>query len=125
MLKVVTSARPTPIPPMRIKLEREAADVAQDDPPPAAILEALSRFTLYRLQDRARQEADSEEYESATRHLKNLAALLLTQGEKDLAKTALLEAEQTEKMQAFSKEGSKEIKYGTRALLSSAAEKLE
>ena len=124
-LKVVMSARPTPIPPMHLTLEREAADVAQDDPPPAAILEALSRFTLYRLQDRARQEADSEEYASATRHLKNLAALLLTQGEKDLAKTAMLEAEQTENMQAFSKEGSKQIKYGTRALLSSAAEKFQ
>ena len=85
----------------------------------------FSRFTLYRLQDRARQEADSEEYASATRHLKNLAALLLTQGEKDLAKTAMLDAEQTENMQAFSKEGSKQIKYGTRALLSSAAEKFQ
>jgi Ca-activated chloride channel family protein len=125
MLKVIMTARPTPIPPIPVKFEREAADSPHDDPPPAAILEALSRFTLYRLQERARQEADSQEYDSATRHLKNLAALLLTQGEKDLAKTALLEAEQTQKMQAFSKEGSKEIKYGTRALLSSAAERLE
>jgi Ca-activated chloride channel family protein len=124
-LKVIMTARPTPIQPIPVKFEREAADSPQDDPPPAAILEALSRFTLYRLQERARQEADSQEYDSATRHLKNLAALLLTQGEKDLAKTALLEAEQTQKMQAFSKEGGKEIKYGTRALLSSAAERLE
>ncbi len=109
--------------PVRIRLEREVADVPRDDPPPAAILDALSRFTLYRLQERARQEADAQEYEAATRHLRSLAALLLTQGEKDLAKTALLEAEQTQKMQALSKEGGKEIKYGTRALFGVASEK--
>jgi Ca-activated chloride channel family protein len=123
VLRVLVVALPTPIPPIRIRLEREAADAAQDDPPPAAILDALSRFTLYRLQERARLEADAQEYDSATRHLKNLAALLLTQGEKDLAKTALLEAEQTQKMQALSKEGGKQIKYGTRALFGAAAEK--
>ena len=123
-LRIVTSSRTTPAPGMRVRLEREAADIAKDDPPPPAILDALSRFTLYRLQEKARQEADAEEYESATRHLKSLAALLLTQGEKDLAKTALLEAEQTQKMQGLSKEGGKEIKYGTRALLGAAVERL-
>ena len=121
MLRLVMAANP--VPPVRIRLEREVADVPKSDPPPPAILDALSRFTLYRLQERARQESDDEEYESATRHLRNLAALLLTQGEKDLAKTALLEAEQTQKMQALSKEGGKEIKYGTRALLGLTAEK--
>lgn len=120
-LKVIVTARPTPIPPIRLKLEREAADNPKTDPPPPAILSALSRLTLYRLQERARQEADAQRYDSATRHLKNLASLLLTQGEKDLAKTALLEAENMERMQSFSEEGSKEIKYGTRALLVSAA----
>ncbi len=110
--------------PVRVHLQREAADVARNDAPPPVILEALSRFTLYRLQERARQEADMEEFESATRHLKNLAALLLTQGEKDLAKTALLEAEQTERMLHVSKEGGKAIKYGTRSLMGSTLERL-
>ena len=122
-LRAVITGHPTPTGAMRFRLQREVADVAQTEPPPAAILDALSRFTLYRLQDRARQEADSEEYEAATRHLKSLAALLLTRGETDLAKTALLEAEQTEKMQALSKEGGKAIKYGTRGLIGRAAEK--
>jgi Ca-activated chloride channel family protein len=123
-LRVQLAARPSPAVPLRVRLEREAADVAQDNPPPAVILDALSRFTLYRLQERARQEADVQEFEAATRHLKNLAALLLTQGEKDLAKTALLEAEQTERMLGVSKEGGKAIKYGTRALLGSSLERL-
>lgn len=122
-LRLAMPARRSPELPVRLKLEREVANVPRDDPPPAAILDALSRFTLYRLQERARQEAEDQEFEAATRHLKNLAALLLSQGEKDLAKTALLEAEQTEKMRALSKEGGKEIKYGTRALFGATAER--
>jgi Ca-activated chloride channel family protein len=124
-LKVLVAARPIPVPPIRVRMEREASDAPQNDPPPPAILNALSRFALYRMQEQARQEVDAEDYESATRHLKSLASLLLQQGEAGLAKTALLEAEQTEKMRAFSKEGSKEIKYGTRSLLLSTAEMSE
>jgi Ca-activated chloride channel family protein len=123
VLKVIMSARPIPIPPIRIKLERDASEIPQNDPPPPAILNALSRFTLYRMQERAHEEADASNFDSATRHLKNLASLLLTQGEKDLAKTALLEAENMERLKAFSQDGGKEIKYGTRALLMSATEK--
>ncbi len=122
-LRIVAAGQSPFIPRVRIRMERETADTAQSEPPPPAILDALSRFTLYRLQERAHEEAETQEYEAATRHLKNLAALLLTQGEKDLAKTALFEAEQTQKMQSLSKEGAKEIKYGTRALLGLAVEK--
>ncbi len=121
-LKIMATARPTPIPPIRIKLDREAGEAAQTDPPPLAILSALSRLMLYRLQERARQEAASGQYEQATQHLKNLAVHLLSQGEKGLAKTALLQAEQMERTKSFNHEGGKEIKYGTRALLFSAAE---
>lgn len=124
-LRVIVSARPIPVAPIRLKLDREVADTPQTDPPPAAILNALSRLTLYRLQERALQEANAKDYDSATRHLKNLAFLLLTQGKKELAKTALLEAENMQRMQSISKEGGKEIKYGTRALLFSAAEGTE
>jgi len=46
-----------------------------------------------------------------------LATNLLAQGERSLARTALIEAENITKIQAFSEEGSKEIKYGTRALI--------
>jgi Ca-activated chloride channel family protein len=120
----VITSNPIPVPPIRLKFEREAGEIPQNDPPPPAILNALSKFTLYRMQERAREEAEAQNYESATRHLKNLASLLLTQGEKDLAKTALLEAENMERLKSFSQDGGKEIKYGTRALLMSAAEKL-
>jgi Ca-activated chloride channel homolog len=124
-LKLVITARPIPIPPIRLKLEREVGETPQNEPPPPAILNALSRFTLYRMQERAHQEAEAKNFDTATRHLKNLASLLLTQGEKDLAKTALLEAENMERLKAFSQDGGKEIKYGTRALLLSATENLQ
>jgi Ca-activated chloride channel family protein len=121
-LKAAVAARPTPIPPLRIRFEQNAANTAGDAPPPVGILRALSRLTLYRLQERAREEAQAGHYESATRHLKNLAQHLLSQGEKELAKTTLLEANNLEHRQALSKNGGKEIKYGTRALLLSASE---
>ena len=120
-LKILASARPIPIPPIRLRLDRETAEAAGNEPPPPAILNALSRLTLYRLQERARLEAQAEDYESATRHLKSLASLLLTRGKKELAKTALLEAENMQRMH-ISPEGGKEIKYGTRALILSATE---
>ncbi len=121
-LKIISSARPTPIPPIRIKLERGVGQAAQADPPPLAVLSALSRLTLYRLQERARQEVTAGQYEQATQHLKHLAVHLLSQGEQSLAKTALLQAEQMERTKSFSNEGDKQIKYGTRALLFSAVE---
>jgi len=44
---------------------------------------------------------------------------LLAQGERGLARTALMEAENIQRKKSFSQQGGKEIKYGTRALLTS------
>jgi len=116
-LKIVMAARPTPLPPIRIRLEREVADEPAPVSPPSAILQALSRLTLYRMQERARAESQNGELAQATRSLKNLAAHLLEQGHRDLANTVLLEAENIQRKRAFSLTGEKEIKYATRALL--------
>jgi Ca-activated chloride channel family protein len=116
------SARPTPIPPTRLLLDRPAEPSAQSEPPPVAIQQALSRLALYRLQERARQEVADGEIESATRHLRNLASQLASQGQHELAKTTLLEAENLVRIQTFSGKGGKEIKYGTRALIASPTE---
>ncbi len=62
-------------------------------------------------------EATAGDYEQAAEHLSRLATHLLAQGERELAKTALLEAENIQKKKSFSQQGGKEIKYGTRALL--------
>jgi Ca-activated chloride channel homolog len=87
------------------------------DPPPVEIVDALSRLKFYRLQEQARLEATAGDYEEASEHLSRLATHLLAQGERALAKTALMEAENLQKKKSFSQQGEKEIKYGTRALL--------
>lgn len=116
-LKASITVRPTPVPPIRINLKREVHNNPSMDPPPSRILSALSQLTLYRMQERARAAADQGQYDSASRHLKNLATHLLSQGEHSLAKTALFEADNLERMHAWSADGTKNIKYNTRALL--------
>ncbi|HJS29962.1 MAG TPA: DnaJ domain-containing protein [Anaerolineales bacterium] len=87
------------------------------EPPPDKIVRALSRLTLYRMQEQARAEIAAGNFEQATRRLQNLATHLLSQGEKGLARTVLAEADRLEKEHSFSEQGEKRIKYGTRALL--------
>jgi Ca-activated chloride channel family protein len=116
-LKISMAARPVPVPPIRLNLTRKALREPSPEPPPARIMNALSRLTLFRLQERARVAADANEFDQAARHLHNLATHLLSKGEHSLAKTALFEAENLEKMHAWSASGNKDIKYQTRALL--------
>lgn len=116
-LKISLSGRPQPTPPIRLRLARDVELEPASEPPPTKILSALSRLTLYRLQERAREEAGAGNFDTATRHLKNLASHLLSQGQGQLARTALLEAENLGRVRAWSADGGKEIKYGTRALL--------
>jgi Ca-activated chloride channel family protein len=95
--------------------------VAKDPPPllnpPAALVDALSRLSQYRLQERASQEAAEGDIVSATRRLSTLGTRLLATGQTDLAKVALAEARRLEKTRALSEDAKKHLKYGTRALL--------
>lgn len=116
-LKTSIAARPMPVPPIRLHLTREVHQTPSSNPPPTRILSALSRLTLYRMQERAQVAVDAGQFEVAVRHLQNLATHLLSQGEHSLAKTALFEAENLERMHAWSASGNKDIKYSTRALL--------
>jgi Ca-activated chloride channel homolog len=85
--------------------------------PPADIIDALSRLTLYRLQDKARREVEEGDIIQATKHLQYLATHLLSHGDRDLAHAVLREAEHIQQSHRFSNGGEKQIKYGTRALL--------
>jgi len=116
-LKVSITARPMPVPPIRLKLKREVHSDPSPEPPPTRILSALSRLTLYRMQERARTSADAGQFDAAARQLQALATHLLSKGEHTLAKTALFEADNLEKMHAWSASGNKDVKYSTRALL--------
>jgi Ca-activated chloride channel family protein len=92
-------------------------EAASPEPPSPAIIQALSKLTLYRIQEKARKEVVAGNYEEASGHLQKLATRLLAQGERNLAKTVMLEIEHINKEKAFSELGEKQIKYGTRALL--------
>ena len=116
-LKLAIAALPMPIQPLKIEFLREVKDEAGEEPPPNKIIRSLGKLTLYRMQEKAHREVEDGQFELASQHMKNLATTLLAQGENSLARTALIEAENIAKMQAFSEEGSKEIKYGTRALI--------
>ena len=117
LLKVSITARSTPIQPIRLRLTRGLKAEPATVTPPNKVLSALSRLTLYRMQERASIEAKEGNYEAASRHLQNLATHLLSQGEKQLAKTALLEAEHLENMHRWTTNGNKVMKYHTRALV--------
>jgi len=107
------------IPSYKLKMDlcRPISMDSEPEPPPNSIVQAMSRLTLYRIQERARQEVIAGDVAKATKHLQYLATHLLSQGERELAHTVLVEAEHIHKSQQFSKEGDKRIKYGTRALL--------
>jgi Ca-activated chloride channel family protein len=109
---------------MQMRLQRPVVpDSTQIDSPPAEIIQALSRLMLYRMQERARKEIEKGDINNATRQLQSLAANLLTQGERGLARTIMFEVENLQQKNALSAEGSKKIKYGTRALFVAPSKK--
>jgi Ca-activated chloride channel family protein len=115
-LDISVAAINTAFPPVPITLVVDVKDKLTPEPPPPAIVQALSKLTLYRLQEKARAEVAEGNYDKATEHLQRLATHLLAQGERSLAKTIMLEVEHIEKENSFSEGGEKQIKYGTRAL---------
>jgi Ca-activated chloride channel family protein len=122
-LKVAIASQLMPVPPFRLRLTRPVSETPETDPPPPQIVQALSRLMLYRMQDRARKEAEKGNMETATRQLQTLASNLLTQGERSLAQTILLEVEQMQMQNSLTIEGSKKIKYGTRSLINAPSKK--
>ncbi|MCI0552322.1 MAG: VWA domain-containing protein, partial [Anaerolineae bacterium] len=115
-LKVSIASYPSPVPPLRIHLKRPVSNSPEVEPPPPKIVQALSRLMLYRMQERARKEIEKGNIDTATRQLQTLASNLLAQGERSLAQTILLEVNNLQQKSTLSEEGSKKIKYGTRAL---------
>jgi Ca-activated chloride channel family protein len=101
-----------------VTLSRATSADTKAQPPPKKILEAMSRLTLYRMQEQARVELEFGDYENAANRLQNMATHLFSTGENELAKTVLIEAQNIQNQKVFSKEGRKRIKYGTQALSS-------
>lgn len=100
-----------------LDLTKAVSANAEKEAPPSQLVEAMAKLTLYRMQERVRREVTEGQIDKATRHLHYLATHLLSQGDRELAHTVLIEAEHIQQSRRFSKEGDKRIKYGTRALL--------
>lgn len=85
--------------------------------PVNSIINAISKLTLYRMQEKARQEVRANLPKKASQRLNQLASQLLDQGEKELAINIIHESHNIQRSGYFTKEGEKRIKYGTRRLL--------
>ncbi len=92
------------------------SDAHSTEYPSQQIMQAVSQVTLYRMQERAHLDVEAGNYENASRRLHDLATHLLTQGRRELAQAVLMEADHLHNTKSFSEEGSKRIKYETRAL---------
>jgi Ca-activated chloride channel family protein len=95
----------------------EVVNEAKPEEPPYAILDALSKLTLYRIQEKAEKALAKGNIQEATKHLENLSTRLFQAGEPELAKQAMAEAQRVSQTSALSPEGQKNLKYGTRMLL--------
>lgn len=116
-LSIVRSDKPDSTFQLPLRFTRLIGDLPDSYMPPKPIYQALSHITLYKMQDRARQEVAEGKIEQASLRLQHIATQLLTMGEDKLAETAMLERQRIQKTHAFSEEGEKLIKYGTRSLL--------
>jgi Ca-activated chloride channel family protein len=101
----------------KFSLLRPTAKDPEVEPPPQVLVKAMSRLSLYRMQERAREELESGQVDKATTRLTNLANALLSSGRPDLAHTVRLELKNIQKGDPLSEESKKQIKYGTRALV--------
>jgi Ca-activated chloride channel family protein len=93
---------------------------AQIDDPPLAILDALSKLNLYRMQQRAEDSLRNGNALEATERLKRLATRYLESGQAELAQVTMQEVNRiTANLgnTALSDEGHKKLKYGTRMLM--------
>lgn len=100
-----------------ILLSRLTSAEVSTELPPKPIFQALSQITLFRMQERARQEVAEGKVQDASLRLQRLATQLLSLGEVELAQTAIIEAERIQQTHMLSAEGEKRIKYGTRSFL--------
>jgi Ca-activated chloride channel family protein len=90
-------------------------DITPEDPP-GAIMDALSKLTLYRIQEKAEIALKNGDLASATRHLQNLSTRLFEAGEAELGEQARREASRISSTSAIGAEAQKALKYGTRTL---------
>ncbi len=90
---------------------------AEMEKTPPIIVNALSSLSLYRMQEKAREDVEKGNFKNATRRLQSVASHLIVKGKHELAKTIMHEVESLQSTNHYSELGKKKIKYGTRSLL--------
>jgi Ca-activated chloride channel family protein len=103
----------------RFRLSRSVRLIEKPDVPPQALVNAIGKLSLYRMQERAREELEAGDTQGAAKRMRMLATHLLSLGERSLARTVLLAADELKDDGALGEESGKQIKYGTRALVGS------
>lgn len=103
-------------------LSLEITQEPETENPPTAILEALGKLTLYRMQERAQEALQRGDIREATHRLERLATRLLEIGEPELASQARDEAQRVARTSQLSDRGRKTLKFQTRYLLEPVAE---
>ncbi|MBA4384064.1 MAG: hypothetical protein C0410_04955 [Anaerolinea sp.] len=93
--------------------------------PPKEIVEALSRISVYQMQEKANSDVKNGYFNQAVARLGSISTQLFKLGNSDMALKAMQEAELIKTSGKYSKDGDKQLKYGTRALLSPEGEKRE
>jgi hypothetical protein len=81
-----------------------------------SILSALSKITIYRMQERVWDTIEDGNVDDASHQLEMIATRLFDLGESRLARAAMLEAGRIAKGGSPTAKGRKELKYGTRSL---------
>jgi len=92
-------------------------EAAEQRPPAPALIEAARRLNLYRMQEKAWDEARSGRLDTAAARMHRLTARYLETGDLRLAKQAQMEAQRLDHLGTISTEGRKVLKYGTRSLM--------
>lgn len=93
--------------------------------PPKEIVEALSRISIYQMQEKANSDVKNGYFNQAVARLGSISTQLFKSGNADMALKAMQEADLLKTSGKYSKDGDKQLKYGTRALLSPEVEKRE
>ncbi|MBE0408213.1 MAG: VWA domain-containing protein [Anaerolineales bacterium] len=109
---------------MFINLNREHGVMPTEEKPPEAIVRAVERLTLYRMQETAYLDINAGNLEPAIERLEYLASRLVSIDELELSKTILDEVANLKKGLSISASSKKRIKYGTRALLLSGGQNI-
>ena len=91
--------------------------VAVEGTVPGPLIEAVLRLNLYRMQEKAWEEAQSGKLDTAAARMRRLTARYMETGDLRLAHQAQLEAQQLAHLGTMSPEGRKLLKYGTRSLM--------